>query len=145
MDGESASDRHRRWTLIVRRSFGIPDTVADHDAREELVRSLEEQLHENGWEAPARAIAQPLVEALMALGRGGDPDDRLLPAMLVFSAATFTSRAAAYRLLESGTRIVDPEQLVFDVASGYPREIIAVAQEALERVSHYLRAESFGT
>jgi hypothetical protein len=66
----------------------------------------------------------------MALATSGDVDDRLLPA-----------GDAAYRLLYEGTTLVDPQHLVFDVMSEYPPEVVAVAQQALDRVGHYVREQ----
>ena len=71
MTAESASNRQQQWALVVRRSFGISDRVADEEAREALIGSLEDQLRENGWQSPTRGIAEPMVDALMALGANG--------------------------------------------------------------------------
>jgi hypothetical protein len=119
--------------LVVRRSFGIPDLVANEDAREVLVGSFEEQLRQNGWQSPSRVIAEPMVDALMALEPNGGLDDRLLPV-----------DDAAFRLLDRGTTVVDSQHLVLDVTSEYPPEIVAVAQHVLDRVGHYVREQPFG-
>lgn len=146
MTGESAEparNRQREWVLIVRRSFGIPDVVAEHDAKEMLVGSVESQLHENGWPGPARSIARPIVEALIALSTTSDSGDRLQPADLYVTSDAFTSRDAAHLLINKGMSIVDPENLVFSVTSEHPREILEVTQQTLERISGYLRGSSF--
>src|SRR5580704_15689892 len=114
MTAESASDRQQQWVLVVRRSFEISDDVSSENARKALIRHLQDQLEENGWHRPTRGIAEPLTDALLALGASGDLDDQLLPAGLGDSAPTFTTRNAAYRLLDKGLTVVDPEHLVFD-------------------------------
>jgi hypothetical protein len=133
MTPESVSGRQEQWALVVRRSFGIPDLATDEDARKALVGSLEEEFRECGWQGPALEIAEPIVDALMALGATADVSDRLLPA-----------GDAAYRLLSKATTAVDPQHLVFDVMSEYPPEVVAVAQQALDRIGHYLREQPLG-
>lgn len=144
MTAESASDRQLQWVLVVRRSFEIPDHVDNEDARRALVRKLEEHLHQNGWQSATRAIAEPMVDALMAFGASGDFDDRLLPVDLDVSSETFVTRDAAHRLIDNGMMTVDPQHLVFDVTSEYPPEVIAVAEIVLDRVFQYAREQSFG-
>jgi hypothetical protein len=133
MTAESASDRQQQWVRIVRRSFGVPDLIPHAEARNALIGSLEDQLRENGWRSPTREIAEPMVDALMGLGAGEDVDDRLLPAA-----------DAAHRLLEKGTTVVDPQHLVFDMMSEYPPEVVAVAQQVLDRVGQYVREQPVG-
>jgi hypothetical protein len=79
MTAESASDRQQQWELVVRRSFGISDLVAYKDAREALIECFEDQLCENGWQSHTRGIAEPITDALMALGTDGELDDDLFP------------------------------------------------------------------
>ena len=128
----------------MRRSYGISDRVADKDAREALIECFEDQLHENGWQSVTRGIAEPIVDALMALGANGELDDHLLPAELGLSSATFTTRDAAYRLLDKGMTVVDPEHLVFGVMFEYPTEVFAAAQQVLDRIGQYAREQPFG-
>ncbi|MGH8996784.1 MAG: hypothetical protein ACRDYB_12275 [Acidimicrobiales bacterium] len=144
MTAESASDRQEQWVFVVRRSFGIPDLVAEHEAREAIVGSLEDQLRQNGWKSPARGIAEPMVDALMAMGASGDLYDRLIQGELALTAASFTGRDAAYQLIEMGMGIVDPETLIFDLMNDYPIEVVAAAQQALELVGQYVREQPFG-
>ncbi len=144
MPVESASSRQQEWTLVVRRSFGIPDAVDHEDARRALVRGIEDQLHEHGWHSATRAIAQPMMDALIVLGASGELDAWLLAADGRVSPDTASSRDAAHRLLDRGTTVVDPEGLVFDVTDEYPPEVITVAEQALDRVSRYVRERSFG-
>jgi hypothetical protein len=144
MTAESVSDRQQQWVLVVRRSFEISDVVSDEDARKALIGHLQEQLEGNGWQSPTRGIAEPLVDALMALGASGDIDDQLLPAGLGVSAPTFTTRDAAYRLLDKGLTVVDPEHLVFDSMSELPSEVVGTAQQILDRVFEYVRKQPFG-
>jgi hypothetical protein len=133
MTADAASDRQQQWTLVVRRSFGIPDLVAAEDARTSLIMSLEEQLRENGWQGATHGVAEPMVDALMGLAASGDVDEHLLPA-----------EDAAYRLLNEGTTVVDPQRLVFDVTSDYPPEVVAVARQVLDRVGRYVRQQPSG-
>jgi hypothetical protein len=144
MTAESASDRQREWVFVVRRSFGIPDLITDEDARETLIGSLEDQLRDNRWQSPSRAIAEPMVDALIALGTSGDLDERLLRAAPPLSDVTSANRDAAYRLIEKGLTVVDPQHLVFAVMSEYPSEVVATAQQALDRVGHYVREQPLG-
>jgi hypothetical protein len=130
--------RQQEWELVVRRSFGVPDLVSHKDAREALIRCVEDELRENGWQIPARATAEAIVDALMKLGTVGDPDDTLL------SGATLDTREAAYRLIDKGLTLVDPEHLVFDVMSEYPTEVVAVAQNAMDRIFQYVREQPVG-
>lgn len=112
------------WALVVRRSFEISDLVSQRDAREALIRRCEAQLRDNGWQRPTRAVAEPITDALLSLGAIGSIDDR-----------------SAYRLLERGTNVVDPEHLVFDVMSEFPPEVVAAAQQLLDVVSKYAYEE----
>jgi hypothetical protein len=143
MNAESASDRQRQWVLVVRRSFEISDVVSSEDARSELIRHFQDQLEENGWDLPTRGIAEPIMDALVALGASGDRDDQLLPTGIDLSASSFTTREAAYRLLEKGLTVVDPEHLVFDSMSELPSEVVSAAQQILDRICAYLRAQPF--
>ena len=140
MTAASGSDRREQWALVIRRSFAIPDDVGADDARKTIIGYLEGQLRENGWQGPTRTVAEPIVDALIAAGAGGDRDDPLA----LLSNATFTGRDAAHRLLVMGLMIVDPEHLVFDARSGYPPEIIAAVEQVVDRVSHYVRELPFG-
>ena len=94
MSNESDSDRQQQWGLSIRRSFGISDLVGDEEARREIVRSFEDRLRENGWQSATRAIADPLVDAMMAMGASGDLDDLLLIAEPSISAETSPTRDA---------------------------------------------------
>jgi hypothetical protein len=136
MTAESASDRQQQWALVVRRAFGIPDLFVDEDAREALIGYLGDQLEENGWQNPTRGVCEPILDALMGLGAIGDLDDRLLSAE--------PRRAAAYQLLDTGLSKVDPQHLVFDASFEYPPEVVALAQQVLDRVGRYLREQPFG-
>ncbi len=133
MTTESDSRRQEQWVLCVRRSFGIPDLAADEEAREALIENLEDQLRGNGCRSSAHGIAEPMVDALLALWASEHLDERLVPAS-----------DAAYRLLDRGTSAVDPEHLVFDVMSEYPPEVVAVAQRVLDQVGDYAREQPFG-
>ena len=143
MTAESASDRQQQWVLVVRRSFEISDVVSDEDARKQLIRHFQDQLEEHGWQLPTRGIAEPIVDALVALGASGDIDDQLLPTGIDLSAPSFTTREAAYRLLEKGLAVVDPEHLVFDPMSELPSEVVGAAQLVLDRICTYVRAQPF--
>lgn len=125
-----------QWDLLVRRSFGISDVVAHTDAREELIGCFQVRLHENGWDSASRGIAEPVVDALMQL------DGHLRPDELPHSASVFASREVTYRLLESGMSVVDPEHLVFDSTLEYPAEIVAAAQQTLDRIGQYTREQA---
>jgi hypothetical protein len=111
----------------VRRSFGISDVVADHDARETLIRRFEDELEVTGWQSAPRAVAQPLVDSLMMLEVIGDLND-----------SNVTTQDRAYRVVENGIAVVDPEHLVLDTRFGYPPEIVAATQQMLGRVEKYL-------
>ncbi len=133
------SHRQPQRVLVVRRSFGIPDLVDNNDARRALVGCLEELLLQNGWQSGTRAIADVMVDALLALAASGDLDDYVLPDGL----STFTTRNAALRLIDKGMTVVDPEHLVIDLTSGYPPEIVEVAEGVLDRVFQYAREQPF--
>jgi hypothetical protein len=130
MNAESNPDRQYQWELVVRRSFGIPDLVADEDARKALIGFFQDQLEQNGWQSPTRGMCEPIVDALMALGASGDFDDRLLSAEM--------RRDAAYRLIDGGIAEVDPLHLVFDARFEYPPQVVAVAQSFLDRIGQYI-------
>jgi hypothetical protein len=133
VNAESASDRQQQWVLVVRRSFGISDPVADNEARETIIRFFEHQLQVNGWQSAPRAIAEPIVDSLMVLEVLGDVDH-----------PTFTTRDGAQRLLAHGIAVVDPEHLVFDSGFDYPAEILAATLQILERVEEYVREQKLG-
>jgi hypothetical protein len=133
MTAESASDRQQQWELVVRRSFGIPDLVSSKDAREALVESFQDQLLENGWQSLTRGTAEPIVDALMALGASGDQDDGLFP-----------PRDAAYRLIDKGLSVIDPERLAFDMMFEYPPEVVAAVEQMLVKVSQHAREQPLG-
>jgi hypothetical protein len=80
-------------------------------------------------------VCEPILDALMGLGAIGDLDDRLLSAE--------PRRAAAYQLLDTGLSKVDPQHLVFDASFEYPPEVVALAQQVLDRVGRYLREQPF--
>jgi hypothetical protein len=143
MTSDSSSDPHEHWTYVARRSFGIPEAVDNEEARKLLVSHIEMKLQENGWRNAPHAIAQPMLDALIALGASGDLDDQLLPPELRASAEGVTGRDAAHRLLDKGISVVDPEYLVFDMRSEYPPEVVAVAQEVLDLIFEYLREQPF--
>ena len=133
MTAEWASDRQRQWELVVRHAFGISDRVPNNDAREALIGSFQDRLQDNGLQSPTRGAAEPIVDALLALGPVEDLDDPML-----------STRETAYRLLEKGMTVVDPERLVFDARFEYPPEVVAAAQQILDRVGRYLREQQFG-
>lgn len=137
MTAESDSDRQQRWTLVVRRSFGVPDLLDAEQARRELVRCLEEQLLESGWRSATRAVADPLVDALLGWGVHGDPDDFPFAVAGAVPVGPFPTRDAARQLIDQGLSVADPEHLVFDPTEEYPPEVVAVAALALERVFRY--------
>ena len=141
---ESVSDRQQQWALVVRRSFGIADPLPAHDAGEALVGSLEEKLRESGWQGPTRAIAVPIVEALMELGAKGDLDDRILAPEPRSSAADTPRRDAAHRLIDRGLTIVDPENLVLDITSECPPEVVVAVEQVLDRIAQYMRGQPTG-
>ena len=144
MSNESDPDRQQQWTLCVRRSFGIPDVVGDEDARREIVRSFEDRLRENGWRSATRAIADPLVDAMLVMGASGDLDDLLLIAEQNTVEDTSPTRDAAHRVIARGLTVVDPEHLAFDVRSGYPPEIVETAGGVLDQVLQYRREHPYG-
>src|SRR5580692_11538923 len=121
MSARPNSDRQQRWVLVVRRSFGIPDLVSNEDAREAIIGSLLEQLQENGYRSPTRGAAEPIVDAFIAFGVGGNLDDSLLP-----------PGDAANQLIDKGLSEIDPEHLVFDMMFEYPPEVVAAVQQLLD-------------
>jgi hypothetical protein len=143
MTSESASDRQEHWTFLARRSFGIAESVGEEDARRILVSRIETQLLENGWRSAPHAIAQPMLDALIALGSSGEFDDQMLQAELRASTERVTTRDAAHRLIDKGISEVDPEYLVFDRRGEYPAEIVAVAQQVLDLLFQYIREQPF--
>jgi hypothetical protein len=128
MNGESDSFRQQQWHLVVRRSCGISDGIADEDARRTLIEIFQAELQENGWENPTRGMCEPLLDALMALGTSHDLDHAL---------SAGVGRADAHRLIDKGIAEVDPLHLVFDMRFEYPPEAVAAAQQVLERVFQY--------
>jgi hypothetical protein len=89
-----------------------------------------------------------MVDALMALGVSGDPEDGLFNAELNAEQSVFSdplpTRDAAHQLIDKALTIVDPEHLVVDPTSEYPPEIVAAAQVALDRVFRYADEQPFG-
>lgn len=144
MSPPSASNGQAQWALVVRRSFGIPDLVAEDDARTALIGSVEERLHENGWQSPAHQIAELMVEALLALGASGSPDEALFGAERDLVDATFAGQDPAHRLLNQGMTVADPEHLDWDVMSEPPPELVATAQQVLERIGRYVQEHPLG-
>jgi hypothetical protein len=134
-------DRHEQWVLVVRRSFGVSDDVGAEDARHALVASFEEQLHRSGWQDSPRAIADPMVEALIMLGASGDFDEYLVTANDEENAAS--TRDAARRLIEQGRTVVDPEHLVLDRSGEYPVEVVVAMERVLNQVALYVREQPF--
>jgi hypothetical protein len=130
MNAESTSDRQQQWELVVRRSFGIPDLVADEDAHSVLIGFLQDQLEENGWQSPTRGMCEPILDSLMALGASEDLEDCMLSAEM--------RRDAAYRIIDRGLAEVDPQHLVFDVRFEYPPQVVVVAQQVLDRIGQYI-------
>ena len=139
MNAESVSERQALWTLAVRRSFGVPDTVDGDDARNAVVERLRQKLEDNGWHTATREIAEPILEALIELAANGDLDNFLLSAGTDLSAETMTARAAAHRVIDKGMTAVDPEHLVFDVRNEHPPAVVAAVQYALDQVVIYVR------
>jgi hypothetical protein len=133
MATESGSPRQERWTLAVRRSFGIPDLASSEDARKTLVNALEDALRNNGWVTATHAVADPMADALLAFGAASDFDDELLGAE--------PPTEAAHRLVAKGLMVVDPEHLAYDVRGEYPPEVVAVAELALVRVMQCIREQ----
>lgn len=144
MDVESPSGRHSEWTIVVGRSFGIPDTVGHLDARRIIIQSIEGQLQENGWQGATRAIAEPMLDALIELGANGGLDACLLPAEVGASADIASTRDAAHRVMDRAIAVVDPEHLVIDVPGEYPSEILLTARHSVDQVVIYLREQSSG-
>jgi hypothetical protein len=135
MNGEPDSPRQQQWHLVVRRSFGISDAVANEDARKALIEIFQAELRENGWQNPTRGMCEPLLDGLLALGTSGDLDDHL------FSAEV--GHNDAHRLIDKGIAEVDPLHLVFDTRFEYPPEAVAAAQHVLNRVFQYARENPF--
>lgn len=131
-------ERQQQWTLVVRRSFGISDLVGDEEATKALIGRVQDQLQESGWQGPRRAVAEPMVHALLGLETSGDLDDRLVPTGLGISAPTSVSREAACRLIDKGMTVVDPEHLVFDMSGDYAPEVVVVAQKVLDQICQYV-------
>jgi hypothetical protein len=140
MTTEPDSHRQPQWVLAVRRSFGIPDPVDDNDARRALVGWLEELLLQNGWHSGTRAIADAMVDALIVLAASGELDDGIPGGVL----STVTTHNVASRLIDKAVTVVDPEYLVIDLTSGYPPEIVEVAEGVLGRVFQYALEQPFG-
>ena len=126
-----STSRQEQWVIVVRRSFGISDVVADNDARETLIRFFEGELQVTGWQSAPRAVAQPLVDSLLLLDVIGDLND-----------STFTTRDRANHVVANGIAVVDPEHLVLDTRFGYPPEIVAAVQQMLAWVEKYLGQQS---
>jgi len=51
----------------------------------------------------------------------------------------------AHRFVDREFRRVDPEHLAFAATSEYPPEVVAAAQQVLERVSQYVREPPFAS
>jgi hypothetical protein len=132
MNTESDSSREEQWILLVRRSFGISDLVSAQDAREELIGSLQNQLHANGWRSPSRGIAEPMVDALMTLGANADWQGFPL------------EPDAALKLIDNGLAEIDPEHLAFDMRFAYPSEVVGAAQQVLDKIAIYVREQAGG-
>jgi hypothetical protein len=144
MTAESAEDRRQQWVLVVRRAFGVPDSAGNEDARRALIVCFEEQLQVNGWKSARRAIAEPMMDALLVLGAKGDLDDYLISVEMHGSAGDYRTRDAAHRIIDRGISVVDPEHLTIDAMSEYPPEVVATVQQLFERVSEYAREPRFG-
>jgi hypothetical protein len=142
MTSESAPDPQQHWTFLARRTFGIDEAIGDEEAKRILVSRIEMQLQENGWQNAPHAVAAPMLDALIALGASGDLDDLMLQTELRGSAESVTTRDAAHRLLAKGISVIDPEYLVYDARAEYPPELVAAAQQVLDRVSAYVREQS---
>ena len=128
----SGSGRQEQWQIVVRRSVGISDSVANEEARETLVRCFEDELQVSGWESAPRAVAQPLVDSLMLLEVVGSLSD---PA--------FTTQDRARRVIAHGMGVIDPEHLAYDARFEYPPEIVAATRQMLDRVEQYVRDQPF--
>jgi hypothetical protein len=139
-----SSGRDLEWTIVVGRSFGIPDTVGHLDARRIIIECIEGQLRENGWQGASRAIAEPMLDALIELGANGGFDACLLPTEAGASADMANTRDAAHRIIDRAIAVVDPEHLVIDVPGEYPSEILLTARHSVEQVVIYLREQSSG-
>jgi hypothetical protein len=135
MIGESDSSRQQQWHLVVRRSFGISDVVANEDARKTLIEVFQAELEQSGWQNPTRGMSEPLLDALLALGTRSDLDDRLLSAEM--------GRNDASGLIDKGLAEIDPLHLVYDMRFEYPPEVVAAAQQVLNRVFQYVRENPF--
>ena len=133
-----------QWALVVRRSFEIPDPVSDGEAQDVLVGRVEELLRDNGWTSATRAVAEAVLEALVVMGASGDLDNLIPAADVSRSDPSVPTREAALRVLDTGTTIVDPEDLVFDGSGDYPPEIVASVQQVLDLVNHYLGEHPLG-
>jgi hypothetical protein len=133
-----------QWALVVRRSFEIPDPVSDSEAQDVLVARVEGVLRDNGWTSATRAVAEAVLEAVVVVGASGDLGDLMPAADASGSDAGLPIRDAALRVLDTGTTIVDPEDLVFDGSGDYPPEIVASVQQVLDRVNHYVREQPLG-
>jgi hypothetical protein len=131
MTRDSASGRQEEWQIVVRRSFGISDSVANEEARETLVRCFEDELQVSGWQSAPRAVAQPLADSLLqpeVVGNLSDP--------------AFTTRDRAHRIVAHGIGVIDPEHLVYDASFEYPPEIVVAAHQMLDRVEQYARGQA---
>ncbi len=105
---------------------------------------LQEQLLEKGWRSAPRAIADAMTDALMGWEMRSDPGERRFPAERSVSDVPLLAPDAAHQLIENGLTVVDPEHLVVDATGGYPPEIVAVVQFALDRVFRYANEQPFG-
>lgn len=140
MDLES-SDRHSEWVVVVGRSFGISDTVGHLETRRIIIESLEGHLQDHGWQGATRAIAEPMMDALVELGANGGFDSCIRPAEPGSSADSASTRDAAHRVIDRAISVVDPEHLVIDAPGDYPYEILVTAQYAVDQVVIYLREQ----
>lgn len=144
MDVEPGAGRHSEWAVAVGRSFGISESVSDTEGRKIVIKRIQGQLQENGWRGATRAIAEPMLDALIELGASGGLDAYLRRPEAGVSAETVGTRDAAHRVLDRATAVVDPEHLVIEVPGEYPSEILLVAQQAVDRVVVHVREQQRG-
>jgi len=78
------------------------------------------------------------------MGASGELDNLIPAADVSRSDPSVPTREAALRVLDTGTTIVDPEDLVFDGSGDYPPEIVASVQQVLDLVNHYLGEHPLG-
>ena len=105
-------------SVVRPRTFGISDRVTNPTPGKHSSGPSRTSFWTTGCKAPHGGLQSRLWMLSVAPGPIEDLDD-----------PTFSTRETAYRLLEKGMTVVDPERLVFDSDVEYPPEVIAAASK----------------